>query len=62
MLESPLWVTLSPTFILLLNVTLPVTVPPDNGSFVLSATVMLEEPLNETPLIVLAVVSVSAFG
>ena len=41
---------------------LPVSVPPAKGSFVASATVIFADPLNETPLIVLAVVSVSAFG
>ena len=38
----------------------PVTVPPVRGNLVLSATVMLAEPLNETPLIVRAVWSVVA--
>ena len=45
-----------------LNTTVPVIVPPASGSLVASATVILAEPLNDTPLIVLAVVSVSAFG
>ena len=40
----------------------PVNVPPVNGSLVSSATVMFAEPLKETPLIVRAVVRVSALG
>jgi hypothetical protein len=43
-----------------LTVTAPVNVPPLVGILVLSATVILAEPLNDTPLMVLAVVSVAA--
>lgn len=42
------------------NATDPVSVPPDEGNFVPSATVMLADPSKGTPLIVRGVVSLVA--